>query len=470
MDDGYWPLSILIFVAFILLDGTLYGFGSAIQNLNAGTLEKEAEEGNRKAGRLLRVINLPTEFIGTVQIVTNLIGLIFGAVILKRVGALFQILIHRTEQEGNGFYVFLATTAAAAVLLAVLISFGIVVPKRCAKKNPEKWAYRLVDTAAAAVMIFKPFAWLVSGLSWLILKPLGVELHDKNDSVTEEDIMLMVNEGHEQGVLEAGEAEMITNIVELGDKDAGDIMTRRKNLVAISADTTLRDAVEFILTEGINSRFPVYEGDIDDIKGILHLRDALTSAQIEDQLDLRLDEVEGLLRTPHFIPETRNINRLFKEMQSQKIHMEIVVDEYGQTAGIVTMEDILEEIVGNILDEYDEDEELISRKDDGSLVFDGLAPLEDVGKELGIEFEEEDYENFDTLNGFLISRLNRVPKEGETPQVRYGGYLFQVLSVENKVIHLVSVVSDRGNDRDEETKRESRETEKIWEHGSGVEI
>ena len=375
MDDGYWPLSIVIFAAFILLDAVLYGFGAAIQHLNSGMLEKEAQEGNKKAERLLAVISQPAEFIGTVQIVTNLIGLVSGAVILKEAGALLELLIHRTGETGEGFSLIAATAAAAVMLLAALISLGIVVPKRCASKHPERWAYRYV------------------GVSSVI-----VGLHDKNDSVTEEDIMLMVNEGHEQGVLEAGEAEMITNIVELGDKDAGDIMTRRKQIVALDVSMTLREAVAYILTEGSNSRFPVYDEDIDDIKGILHLRDTLSCAQKEENLDKRLDEVEGLLRTPHFIPETRNINLLFKEMQSQKIHMEIVVDEYGQTAGIVTMEDILEEIVGNILDEYDEDEELISRKADGSLIFDGLTPLEDVGKELEIEFEEEDYENFDTLN------------------------------------------------------------------------
>lgn len=444
MDDGYWPLSIVIFAAFILLDAVLYGFGAAIQHLNSGTLEKEAQEGNKKAERLLAVISQPAEFIGTVQIVTNLIGLVSGAVILKEAGALLGLLIHRTGETGEGFSLIAATAAAAVMLLAALISLGIVVPKRCASKHPEQWAYRYVGVSSVIVALFKPFAWLVSGLSWLILKPLGIGLHDKNDSVTEEDIMLMVNEGHEQGVLEAGEAEMITNIVELGDKDAGDIMTRRKQIVALDVSMTLREAVAYILTEGSNSRFPVYDEDIDDIKGILHLRDTLSCAQKEENLDKRLDEVEGLLRTPHFIPETRNINLLFKEMQSQKIHMEIVVDEYGQTAGIVTMEDILEEIVGNILDEYDEDEELISRKADGSLIFDGLTPLEDVGKELEIEFEEEDYENFDTLNGFLISRLNRVPREGETPEVTYKSYLFQVISVENKVIHTVRAVRSRG--------------------------
>lgn len=445
MDDGNWPLSILIFLGFILMDGMLYGFGAAIQHLNSGTLEKEAGEGNKKAERLLAVLECPAEFVNTVQIVTNLIGLISGAVILRQAGAFLETMIHKTGLRMEEPWTALATAAAAVVLLAVLISLGIVIPKRLASRKPEKWAYRFLRAAGLAVLIFKPFAGLVSGLSWLILYPVGVGLHDKSDNVTEEDIMLMVNEGNEQGVLEADEAEMITNIVELGDKQAGDIMTRRRNVAALPASMTLGEAVDFILREGINSRFPVYGEDIDDIRGILHLRDAVACAQSQENRGKQIDQVEGLLRTAHFIPETRNINPLFKEMQSQKIHMEIVVDEYGQTAGIVTMEDILEEIVGNILDEYDEDEEMISRREDGSFVFDGLTPLEDVSKELGLAFDGEDSENFDTLNGFLISRLNRVPREGETPQVHYGGYLFQTISVENKVIHSVAVIPEGEN-------------------------
>lgn len=170
------------------------------------------------------------------------------------------------------------------------------------------------------------------------------------------------------------------------------------------------------------------------------MRDALGFAEKEENRRKNLKELDGLLRDAHFIPETRHVDTLFKEMQSQKIHMEIVVDEYGQTAGIVTMEDILEEIVGNILDEYDEDEEYISRRDDGSFIFDGLAPLDEVGEALDVEFDEEDYENYDTLNGFLISKLDRIPKEGEQLEVEYKNYLFKVLSVENKMIHAVTAV------------------------------
>ena len=438
MDDGYWPLSILILVGFILIDAVLYGFGSAIQNLNVNSLEKEAEEGNERAGKLLRLINKPGEFINTVQVMTNIIGIVAGAYVMRQLGQLFQMLVKHSE-DGHEMLGYSASVAAAGVIvLAVLISFGIVIPKKCGARKPEKWGYGAFSIVQVFVILLRPFTFLISALSALVLKPMGIDLNSDDDNVTQEDIMLMVNEGHEQGVLEAGEAEMITNIFELNDKEAGDIMTHRTNITALDASMSLDEAVTYILTEANNSRFPVFEKDIDDIIGILHMRDALGFAEKEENRRKNLKELDGLLRDAHFIPETRHVDTLFKEMQSQKIHMEIVVDEYGQTAGIVTMEDILEEIVGNILDEYDEDEEYISRRDDGSFIFDGLAPLDEVGEALDVEFDEEDYENYDTLNGFLISKLDRIPKEGEQLEVEYKNYLFKVLSVENKMIHAVT--------------------------------
>ncbi len=261
----------------------------------------------------------------------------------------------------------------------------------------------------------------------------------KEENVTEEDIMTMVNEGHEQGVLESSEAEMITNIFEFDDKQAGDIMTHRKNIVALDGAVTLREAARFVLKEGKNSRFPVYGEDMDDIIGTVHMRDVLIHAENPQEAEMELKSVPGVLRSAHFIPETRNINSLFKEMQSQKIHMEIVIDEYGQTAGLVTMEDILEEIVGNILDEYDVDEQFIAKGDDGVLTMIGMTRLEDAQDELGIQFPEEDLDNYDTINGLLISRLDRIPSEEERPEVRYLGYLFEVEKVENKMISSVRV-------------------------------
>lgn len=440
MDDGYWPLSVLILIGFILIDAILYGFGSAMQNMNVNNLEKEAEEGNIKAVRLLGMINKPGEFINTVQVATNLIGVVSGAYVLRQLGFILQMTAHRAEDGADRLVYAISVVVAGVFLLAVLISFGIVVPKKCAARKPEQWGYGTLGAVRFFVTLLKPFTVLVSLLSFFVLKPMGIDPNKEEDNVTEEDIMLMVNEGHEQGVLEAGEAEMITNIFELNDKAAGDIMTHRTNITALDALMTLDEAVLYILSEANNSRFPVYEKDIDDIVGILHMRDALVYAEKKEFRKKTLKEIDGLLREAHFIPETRHIDTLFKEMQSQKIHMEIVVDEYGQTAGIVTMEDILEEIVGNILDEYDEDEEFISRRDDGSFIFDGMTPLDEVAKALSIEFEEEDYDNYDTLNGFLISQLDRIPKEGEQPEIEFEKFRFTVLSVENKTIHAVRVM------------------------------
>ena len=288
--------------------------------------------------------------------------------------------------------------------------------------------------------VFLPLTRLITLISSLVLKPFGVDLADDDGNVTEEDIMSMVNEGHEQGVLEADETEMITNIFELGDKEAADIMTHRTNMTALDGSMSLKKAVDFILNEGVNTRYPVYGEDIDDIIGILHMRDAMAFAEKEENRDRMIKDIPGLLREANFIPETRNIDTLFKEMQSRKIHMEIVVDEYGQTAGLLTMEDILEEIVGSIMDEYDEEEDFIQAMEDGTFVMSGLTPLEDVMETLDIELPEEDSDTYDTLNGYLVSRLDRIPQEGENPQVEFGGWLFEVERAGNKMIESVRVV------------------------------
>ena len=438
MDDSYWPLSIVVFIAFIVVEAVFYGFGAAIQNVNVNHLEKEMEEGNRKAQRLLRIVNRPSRFVNSIQIITNLIGVVIGAYIFGAWKYRLEHILDGAAEVSELWLSIISMVLIGILILVLLISFGIVIPKRCAAKDPEKWGFGLLPIVTVSGVVLLPFIWAVSGISYVVLKLVGIDMNARDDNVTEEDIMSMVNEGHEQGVLEASEAEMITNIFEFTDKDAGDIMTHRKNLAAIDAETSLGDAVSYILQEGKNSRFPVYEKDIDDIIGLLHMKDALICAENEEKKGVPIGQIPGLLREAHFIPETRKLSSLFQEMQSQKIHMEIVVDEYGQTAGIVTMEDILEEIVGNILDEYDSDEEYVVPLQDGYLM-DGMTKLDEAADTLGIEFSEEDYDTYDTINGFLISRLDRIPQEDENPEVVYGGYLFKVVSVENKMICSVHV-------------------------------
>ncbi len=257
---------------------------------------------------------------------------------------------------------------------------------------------------------------------------------DSEDNVTEEDIISVINEGHEHGVLLASEAEMINNIVEFGDKEARDIMTHRKNIVAVDGDNTLDEVADYIVKQN-NSRFPVYRGDIDNIIGIVNFRDVMIESSKKLDGSRKICEIEGLVRKAMYIPETKKINLLFKIMQSEKMHMVVVMDEYGQTAGIVAMEDILEEIVGNILDEYDEEDVDIIRKEDGSYIVKGTTPLDEVADETGIVFDED----CETLSGYLITKFERILSNDERPEIVVNNVKFKILNVENRVISLVHI-------------------------------
>lgn len=256
-----------------------------------------------------------------------------------------------------------------------------------------------------------------------------------SDKVTEEEIISMVNEGHENGLLEANETELIHNIFEYGDKEAGDIMTHRKNIVAVDGTMKLKDALNYMLDQNY-SRFPVYEENIDNIIGFLHFKDAVKANRDPKEQEKMIRELPNILRPARFIPETRNISDLLRTMQKQKLHFVIVVDEYGQTAGLVTMEDIIEEIVGNIQDEYDMEEEDIVELPDHSFIIRGVTPLEDVEEALDVSFGEDEIE---TLNGFLISVLDRIPADDEHIVINHSGYRFAVQSIQNKVIQKVHV-------------------------------
>lgn len=257
------------------------------------------------------------------------------------------------------------------------------------------------------------------------------------ENSTEQEIMTMVTEGHEKGDLLDSEAMMIHNIFEFGDKEAKDIMTHRKKIEAIDASCTLGEALQFVCHKAF-SRYPVYLDDMDNIIGVIHIKDLLPFIANGCSLDTSIRDCENLIRSIPFIPETRNIDNLFRFMQKQKSHLVIVVDEYGQTAGLVAMEDILEEIVGNILDEHDKEDSLILPQKDGSFLMDGEAEIEDVLNALGVKSEDLS-EEFDTLNGYLVSLIDKIPSDGELLEVDAIGYHFEILLVENKLIQTVRI-------------------------------
>ena len=256
-----------------------------------------------------------------------------------------------------------------------------------------------------------------------------------NDDVTEEEIISMVREGHEQGTILASEAELIHNVFEFDDKEVKDIMTHRKNIVSLDGNMSFIDAIEFIIDTG-KSRFPVYENDVDSIIGVLHIKDAFTFFEKNEVYRSSIKDIDGLIRPVDFIPETVNINDLFKKMQSKKSHLAMVVDEYGQISGLIAMEDILEELVGNIEDEHDEEENYIRKSDDETFIMDGMTEFSDVKEALSLPVEDDAYE---TLNGFIISLSDKIPEEGDKTVISAYGYRFSVMSVEDKVIKQVMI-------------------------------
>ena len=256
-----------------------------------------------------------------------------------------------------------------------------------------------------------------------------------NDDVTEEEIISMVREGHEQGTILASEAELIHNVFEFDDKEVKDIMTHRKNIVSLDGSMSFIDAIEFIIDTG-KSRFPVYENDVDSIIGVLHIKDAFTFFEKNEVYRSSIKDIDGLIRPVDFIPETVNINDLFKKMQSKKSHLAMVVDEYGQISGLIAMEDILEELVGNIEDEHDEEENYIRKNDDETFIMDGMTEFSDVKEALSLPVDDDAYE---TLNGFIISLSDKIPEEGDKTVISAYGDRFSVMSVEDKVIKQVMI-------------------------------
>lgn len=440
MDDGgAAACTIILFFALLLIEAVLYGFGKAISFMNEKEIERKAqEEKDKKSIALYQIIQRSTIYVNSIQMVVTLIDLIMGCFYLPIWISQFTIwlnelsILHQLTDAGIHI---IAVVAATVCLMYVLLTFGTLLPKKLAQKYPDAWAYFLIGHISRLKTVLYPLTGVIAVSTNLMLRLLGLRATEEQSDVTEEEIISMVNEGHEQGVLEASEAEMITNIFEFGDKKANDIMTHRKSIIALDSAMPFKDALMQMLEES-NSRYPVYEENLDHIIGVLYLKDAMRIHTSDESLNKPIGKVQGLLREAVFVPETKNIDDLFRSMQSQKNQMVIIMDEYGQTAGLVTMEDILEEIVGNIMDEYDADENHIEEKGNNEYMIEGMTRLEDMEQRFGIRFEESEFE---TLNGYLISKLDRIPDENEDIEVNACGYNFKILNVEKNVIQSVLV-------------------------------
>ena len=435
MEDGSsMPLwGLLILLLLLWLNGIFYGFAAAVRNISESDTQKRADEGDENAKKLLALIDKPAQFVNAIPLIVMASGICFGTFLVPWVVDAFHPYIKHTP----------ALVLVLAVGVILLAGLGILTFRRVGTYHPEKYAYRYLKLVNFWVMVLSPVTMFITWIARFAAVPFGVEIDRKEAAVTEEEIISIVDEAHEQGVIEENEAEMIQNIISFNETEAHDIMTHRKNVVAFDEEVLLKNMIDTMLEEG-NSRYPVYEENIDNIKGIVHYKDALKFMTQNPWAKFKpLKELPGIIREAALIPETRGIGDLFHTMQAKKIHMAVVVDEYGQTAGIVTMEDILEEIVGDILDEYDEDEITIRAQKDNSLIIDGLAYLEDVAEKLDVDFGDVEFE---TLNGYLTSILGHIPtKKDIDTTIKANGYCFTILSIGNKTIGKVRAEKDKNN-------------------------
>ncbi len=448
MDEGLPSVSIIAFFVILIIDVFVYGFGMAIEHVSKDEIEKKSAENKDKISKkLLNLFEDETRHSESMQILALLLNMVLGGLVTAGLSEFFSSLAGFEKGSLLEFLCYIVTGLVTALLI---MSFGILIPGRLSVREPEKWAYACYYPVTLFRTILFPFVVLSEALARGCLYIFGIRGDDNVSDVTEEEIKSMVTEGQEQGVIQESEADMISNIFEFSDKEAQDIMTNRNAMVAIDANMSLKEAVGFMMDTN-NSRFPVYLDDIDHIIGIMHIRDAMKKLSEETDEQLPIRKIKGLLRQPKFVPETRNIDSLFHSMQSSKTQMVIVIDEYGQTAGLVTMEDILEEIVGNIMDEYDEDENFVRpTKNPGEFQVDGKTPLEVLEKRFDITFEESEFE---TLNGYLIFKMDRIPDSDEDFETVVDGYNFKILSVQNHMVASVLLTKLP----DEETAEENRE-------------
>lgn len=428
-DDN---LKIIALIVLLILNGYFSMVESAMVSANDNIIKMMADAGNEKAVSALYYIENKFKILASVRVYIYLTLLISFALTIRLIAPPFELVLADYCGKYSGIcanFVIIVVFALISLLVCELI------PKRMGIKNAENILFGVSGILKRICMPVRPIAFVINGIANCAVRAFGINPEELDNDVTEEEIRMMVDAGGDSGSIDESEKEMINNIFEFDNTMVGDIATHRTEIVAIPITSTVQEVIDVINKEKF-SRIPVYEESIDNIVGIFHVKDMVkciisNDSEFKESFDLR-----DILMKPFFVPFSKKTDELFEEMQKNKSHMAIVIDEYGGTAGLVTMEDLLEEIVGNIFDEYDDiEEEITSEGDD--FVIKGTTPLKEVEELFNIEFENSD--DYDTLGGFLIGHIGRIPDEGEKPEVKIGSLVFKVVEIEDKRIELVRV-------------------------------
>ncbi|HHZ12047.1 MAG TPA: HlyC/CorC family transporter [Acholeplasmataceae bacterium] len=436
-------LTLILIVVLIAINAFFASAEMAVVSVNQNRLKRVLDSGDKRAEILKKLTSEPTRFLSTIQVAITLAGFLSSAtagskisIYVVRLFALIGVKMSET----------VAMVLVTLILSYLNLIFGELYPKKLALKNPEKVALRSARAIRFVMVLFYPFVRLLTRSTDLLFKLAGQDRQTEEEKVTEDEIRSLIVTGHVEGLIKEEEKEMLESIFKFDDLSADEIMTPRTDVFAVNIDKPLTEQMDTIISEGF-SRLPVFKNDIDNIVGVLHVKDILKYA---NKYGFENIPVEKLIRKPYFVPKHIKIDVLFKKMQATNNQMAILIDEYGGFVGIVTIEDLVEEIVGNIYDEYDEEDKSIQKLDDRTYLVDGGIQIQELNKRLKINIDETD-ENFDTLGGLITYILGYIPDKDFKEEIKYDNLILKVNKVcSNKIEEVLLTIKDEPEKPEEE--------------------
>ena len=442
-------ISLILLAILIFINAFFAAAEIAFISLNDAKIDRQAKDGNRKARKIKKMLKEPSKFLATIQIGITFAGFLSSAFAADAFASELAPILNDWIPWGLSTWNTISIVLITIVLSYFSLVFGELVPKRLAMKHSEKIAFGTVGIIRGIHFLTSPLVSFLNFSTNSICKIFGVGPQDE-ETVTEEEIRMMVDVGEEKGSIEEEEKELINNVFEFNDKTVSEAMIHRTEVYAIDVNSKIEDILSDLKAYKY-SRIPVYDETIDNIVGVLFIKDFLALVYTKKEA-----KIKKLMRPAYFVSESKPINEFFKEMQRDKQQLAIVVDEYGGTAGIITMEDMIEELVGNIFDEYDDVEKDYEKIDDNTFLIDGSVSIFELRKILGVDIPEGDY---DTLSGYLIELLGRIPKDDEKPVIETKRVTYKIEEYEEKRILWVKACKNEVVEDDEDNEEDEEETE-----------
>ncbi len=423
--------SIILLILLVLVNAFFAASEIAVITLNDNKIKKMAEDGNKKAAKLVKLTSNSSRFLATIQVGVTLSGFLTSASASQSFAGRLSGALAFLPFSPSVIY------GASTVIITILLSyfslvFGELVPKKIAMQRAEELSFKFIGILNGTSTVFRPFISFLTFSTNVVLKMMGFDPNSSEETVTEEEILMMVDAGEEKGVIGETAKDMISNIFDFSDITANEIMTHRTEVAAVEDTAGIPDVVALSIEKGY-SRIPIYHEDLDNILGVIYVKDLLQYVGNEVNKEIKLTD---LMRAPFFVPEGIRCSSLFTQMTERKTQISIIVDEYGGTEGIVTMEDLLESIVGNIQDEYDNEEEEIHKVSENKFTVDGGTNIDEISDLVGVDLPEGDY---DTIAGFVVEMLGRIPKPNEHPSVTVQNLTLTVEEVEDRRISQILI-------------------------------